>query len=94
MARGPTKTEITKANYAGLRRLRAKLAKAGITATYNRKTKFLDIANSNVVVAGYRLLRASNGEAALYPKVRFAEARGDITTYEGWDAFSKIERRG
>lgn len=88
MARGATQTEISTANRKCLYALRRRLLKDGINSRYNRKTAALDVVGSNVEWAAFRLLRASNGECALYPRVKYR----DNLLYEGWDAFNQIRR--
>lgn len=87
MARGPSKEQIYRAVYNGLNKLKRRLAKKGIESKYSNWE--LHISGSLCSKAGYKLLRASNGEAALMPGVQWAE--NGKWEFE-WGVFNSIVR--
>jgi len=98
MATSPSQKQIRDVRRRGLQKLQSQLLKKGIKSRYEAglpdQAAYLSIEGCNVYAAGYRLLRASNGECALFPFVQY-NAPCPIgmtpTYYEGWDAFDKIE---
>jgi hypothetical protein len=93
MAAGPSQKRIRDVRRRGLQKLQSQLLKKGIKSRYEAglpdRAAYLSIEGCNAYTAGYRLLRASNGECALYPYINVRESSRE--NYEGWDAFDKIE---
>ena len=95
MAASPSQKEISAARRRGLNKLKAKLAEKGIESYITRGGKYraatLYPTGTNVEFAGYRVLRASNGEVALLPSVTMKPGEsGRCHVVEGWDAFDSI----
>jgi hypothetical protein len=86
MAASPSAKRISEVRRYNLKRLQSKLAKAGVESQYINGQFRLEVRGANVQQAWYRLLRASNGECALYPVIAYLDGK----SYEGWDAFDKI----